>query len=432
MSPRSPRVFVGTAETAGFVHAYAAGFTSLGLEVTSGLRVIVEHFGEHGYDIDLSDDLDRVRWPEVLARARDPKLARRTRISPRAPSLDRVAWVVARHDLFVFVYNSLRPDRPGERPLFRGIGREFQSLKRLGKKIVVSFVGPDARHPLSYDAERRALGHDFAPLATLAPTWRSDALSRPMRSLRRAERFADVILSQPNQASLALRPYHHLYAPLDLSSLRPKVPDREVPRVVHAPSHHGIKGSREILASLDRLRAAGVRFELQLLSGVPQAKVCEALEEADVVIDQLHLPLHGRLGVEAMAAGCALATSDARDLEPVPADRPVWPITPAGLDRELGALLRDRALRRSLATRALDHVRAHHDHTRVAAQIQSYVRDPEGHPPDHHPAFFAREFNLPDGVSLPTPLRAMTARVASSHALPPGVSLDDLRRRGLA
>lgn len=217
---RPPRVFVGTAETAGFVHAYADGLTRLGLEVTAGLRVVVDHFGDHGYDLDLSDDLDAAPWAAVLRRARDPRLAARPRVGRRAGPVERTAWVIARHDVFVFVYNSLRADRPGDRPLPRGLGRDFAQLKRLGKTVVACFVGPDARHAASYDAERRALGHDFVPLAAVAPPWARDPLARALRNVRRAELHADVILSQPNQAALALRPYHHLYAPFDLSTAR--------------------------------------------------------------------------------------------------------------------------------------------------------------------------------------------------------------------
>lgn len=430
MSP--PRIFVGTAETAGFVHAYADGLTRAGAEATAGLKVIVEHFGDFTYDLDLGADLDDAHWPTVMERARDPRLRARPRVGARAGATERVAWVIARHDVFLFVYNSLRGDARGDRPLARGMGRDFRDLKRLGKTVIACFVGPDARHPVPYDAERRALGHDFVPLVSLSPSWRSDPLTRALRNVRRAERYADVILSQPNQSSLALRPYHHLDAPFDLSAVRGRVPGREVPVVVHAPSHQGIKGSREILAALERLRAAGVRFELRLLTGVPHAAVCEALRDADVVVDQLHLPMHGRLGVEAMAAGCALATADARDLEPVPAERPVWAITPGGLDASLRRLLTDRALRVALAREGMAYARRRHDHVAVARRILALAAPDTRPPPEHTPTFYARTFALPDGVRLPPALLRASAEVAARWGLPEGVTLADLAARGLA
>jgi hypothetical protein len=42
------------------------------------------------------------------------------------------------------------------------------------------------------------------------------------------------------------------------------------------------------------------------------------LEDADVCIDQIHLPMHGKLAVEGMAAGCAVAACDQQRLEPLP------------------------------------------------------------------------------------------------------------------
>lgn len=428
----APRVFVGTAETSGFIHAFADGFTRLGLEVTAGLRLVVDHFGDLGYDLDLSDDLDRARWSDVLARAADPRLRSRPRVGLRAGPVERTAWVVARHDVFVFVYNSLRADRSGDSPLVRGIGREFADLKRLGKRVVACFVGPDARNAAAYDADRGARSHDFVSLRAISASWGRDPIARAIRNVRRAELDADVILSQPNQASLALRPYHHLYAPLDLSTVRGRTPGREVPVVLHAPSNQGIKGTREILGALARLRAEGVRFDLRLLHGVAHAEVCAAMRDADVVIDQLHLPLHGRLGVEAMASGCALATADARDLEPVPPDRPIWPLTPSGLEGELRRLLTDRDLRVSLGRMGRAHARRFHDHVSVARKTLALVTSPTPAAADHHPTFFARSFELAPGETLPVGLRRATTRVATRCGLPDGVTLDDLARRGLA
>ena len=201
--------------------------------------------------------------------------------------------------------------------------------------------------------------------------------------------------------------------------------------VVHAPSARAIKGTDALLESLERLRAEGLRFELRVMTDVPNREVLDAFSDADVVIDQLHLPMHGRLGVEAMASGCAVATADRADLEPVPARRPVWPIDTANLDARLRTLLTDRALRTRLAREGVAHARRHHDHLAVARRISECLSDANA-PLEHTPTFFAKHYRLPEGVSVPQRLRRMTAAVARRHPLPEGVTLDDLRARGLA
>ncbi len=429
-SHRPLRVFVGTFEVSGFTYELADGIERLGHEVNTGLRVAHSNFIDRVYNHDLTDDTGSVDWEALSREIRGGTFHAPKRFSKRATATDRMRWILARHDVFVFVYGSLWHDRVA--PLkFQGQGREYALLERLGKRIVSYFVGPDARHASAYDQQLAQLGGAFRPLGEILPSWGADPVSRAMRNVRRAERYAHAIFSQPNQAGLALRPYAHIHAPVDLSRLTAKVPGREVPVIVHAPSERTIKGTADIVASLERLRTAGHRFELRLLTDVPNHEVLAALADADVVIDQLHLPMHGRLGVEAMASGCALVTADRRDLEPIPAERPVWAIDPQGLEAQLRAIVCDRELRVRLGHEGIAHARRYHDHVAIARRVMACVSDSNA-PMEHTPSFFARHYRLPDGVKLPTRLKALTAQVARRWGLPEGVTLEDLRARGLA
>ena len=427
---RPLRVFVGTFEVSGFTYELADGIERLGHEVNTGLRVAHSNFSDRVYNHDLTEDTGAVDWETLSREIRGGTFHAPRRFSKRATATDRMRWILARHDVFVFVYGSLWHDRVA--PLkFQGQGREYALLERLGKRIVSYFVGPDARHASAYDQQLAQLGGAFRPLGEILPSWGADPVSRAMRNVRRAERYAHAIFSQPNQAGFALRPYAHIHAPVDLSRLTAKVPGREVPVIVHAPSERTIKGTADIVAALERLRTAGHRFELRLLTDVPNHEVLAALADADVVIDQLHLPMHGRLGVEAMASGCALVTADRRDLEPIPAERPVWAIDPQGLDAQLRAIVSDRELRVRLGHEGIAHARRYHDHVAVARRVMACVSDPNARM-EHAPSFFARHYRLPDGVTLPTRLKALTAQVARRWGLPEGVTLEDLRARGLA
>jgi hypothetical protein len=420
------RFLVGTFESAGMTSDVADGLSRLGHPATTAMTNVFASFAHCRYHFDLSRDVRAVDWTR-LARTLE-RNAPPPRIGPRSTPFERLHWILAEHDVFVFVHTSLRPDRQG-RTSNRGAGREYPLLKRLGKKIVSMFVGPEVRHWSAYDQELRRLGGPGVSLGRMERNWQRVPLERQLLNLRRAELYADVIVSQPNQSGLALRPYTHFFAPINLSTVRAEIPRRQVPVVLHAPSDSNTKGTAEVMRALDALEREGVRFERRLVQGRPNPEVLHEIAGADVVIDQLHLPLHGRLGVEAMASGCALATCDRADWEPIPAERPIWHIDVANLKAQLRRLLSDRALRVELARAGRRYVERHHGHVEVARRIVGALERPVL---DHHPRFFAHHYRLPRGVRIAQELRRLTAQVVRRHGAPDGVTLDDLRERGLA
>jgi len=425
MSPRPLRYLVGTFEIAGFCGDLAAGLRANGAEVTTVMSMGQEAFAHIEYDVVVSRAVREVSWPELARRLLHGK---RPPARTRDP-LTRLYHIIRDHDVFVFVHSSLRHDHL-RIPYRFGIGREFPLLSRLGKRIVCFLNGPDVRHASGYDQQLRQLNIPAAPLGSLLRGWNTDPLSRPLRNLRRIERWADVIFSQPNQSSLALRPYHHAFAPVESGAYRPYVPGRDVPVVVHAPSHRGVKGTEEILASLERLKCRGVRFELRLIEKMSNLEVHAGLEDADVCIDQIHLPMHGKLAVEAMAAGCAVAACDQSLLEPVPPLRPVFPLSSGHLDEPLARLLGDRALRMRLGYEARAHIERFHDRKVVARTLMAALgTDPP--PPDHLPEFFARHFRLPADDGIPVDLRRLSRAIVRRHGLPDGVRAAELMERGL-
>ncbi len=429
---RPLRILIGTFETAGFIPDLADGLRALGQQVTTALAVGLAAFDELRYDVDIGDDTRTVSWPDVARHFASPERLVPTTLKLCKTPLERIVWLIEHHDVFLFVYTSLHHDdtKVGTR---MGLGRDFPLLKRLGKTIIAYLVGPESRHVSAYDQQNVFLGNQSMKLGDIVPGW-SEArhpLVRPLMNLRRCERYADLVYSQPNQAGLALRPYQHAFAPIDLSLYQSRIPARDIPVVVHAPSDKSVKGTALILEALDRLRAEGVPFDLRLLHGVSNREVREALSDADVAIDQLHLPLHGKLGVEAMASGCALVTCDRVDLEPFPPNRPIHSIGPENLVPALRQLLTDKARRVQLAREGREYACRHHDHRKVMRQILDNVNAESITRYDHYPTFFARHYQLSPGVTIPLPIQQLTRQVVRQWGLPEGVSADDLITRGL-
>lgn len=74
-------------------------------------------------------------------------------------------------------------------------------------------------------------------------------------------------------------------------------------RVLHAPNHRGAKGTDAVAAAVDALRREGLQVELELLEGVPNDAVREAMQRTDVLADQLLLPGYGMASIEGMSSG---------------------------------------------------------------------------------------------------------------------------------
>lgn len=415
------RILVGTREVAGILNDFASAFRSLGHQVTSVILERNDFFPDLAYDVDLGQPA--LRWPKALSEPTSPLAARLRSFAERGARLARLARLVLAHDVFVYVWagDSLRWNT------------ELPYLRTLGKKIITVCCGSDIRHASAYSQEYEELIRQGAckELRALRPSERTKPLALSLSNLRIAELHSDVILSQPNQSGLAVRPYHHLFLPLDLSSLRSNVPGRTVPRVVHAPSNSSMKGSDQILLALERLKAEGVPLDLQYLHGVTNAEVLRAMREADVLVDQLHIPLHGKAGVEAMASGCALATCNRQVQEPFPRNRPIWHIDPGNVYQQLKRLLTDRELRVRLAEEGLAYVRRYHDQQHVARRVLGHLAERGTAACDHYPCLFPRHYRLEPGVEIPDVLQRLTERIVRRWGLPELANPPDMVSRGL-
>ncbi len=74
-------------------------------------------------------------------------------------------------------------------------------------------------------------------------------------------------------------------------------------RILHAPNHRGIKGTRYFEEAVRQLRQEGVAIELTILERVPNSEIRKAIAEADVIADQLIIGWYAMFALEAMAMG---------------------------------------------------------------------------------------------------------------------------------
>jgi hypothetical protein len=246
-----------------------------------------------------------------------------------------------------------------------------------------------------------------------------------------AERYADVIFFQPSYGELAVRPYMHLYLAMNPDTYPHHVPGRDVPVVVHAPSRRQVKGTAEILATLEKLKAEGINFTLKLLEGLPNSEVVRQLVDADVVVDELTEAHYGLLGLEGMATGCAVAGGNHLGLVPLPPNPPVLHLDPSNVYTQLRRLLSDKELRVEMAQQGRPFIEKYHDRRQVAQHVLDCLSSVRDQKYDYYPDFFAAQYRLPQGEVIDSDLKRLTAEIVQRHGLPEGIVPQDMIKRGL-
>lgn len=248
-------------------------------------------------------------------------------------------------------------------------------LARAGKAIFVTSQGDDARQG---DVATPRFPHNGA--AELEPGYYSpESDENKRRRIARFDRYASGIyaLNPDLLRVLPARARFVPYASLDPRKWKPGAPRASDPRprVLHAPTNRGIKGTRFLAEAVADLQAEGFDFEFELVTGRTRAELRPLYESADVVVDQLLLGWYGGLAVEAMALERpVVAYIREDDLSFVPAEMraeiPVVRAEPHTIHEVLKQLLTERRGELAeLGRRGRDYVCRWHDPAQIARKL---------------------------------------------------------------
>ena len=174
---------------------------------------------------------------------------------------------------------------------------DARALRRLGRRVVVEFLGSDVRVP---SIERARNPHYVQLLGE------DDAAAEQL--MRRWARITDghVILCDHSLEAYVRPWFEHVHivgqrVAVDAIAPAPPSPEPHVPVVVHSPSDVAGKGTAHVRAAVETLRGEGARLEYVEVRGVEQSAAQELYRRADVVVDQLCSGSHGVFAAEAMA-----------------------------------------------------------------------------------------------------------------------------------
>ncbi len=238
---------------------------------------------------------------------------------------------------------------------------ELPWLKRAGKRILATFQGSDAR-PAEATPFSKYTEVDLAE-QRLYQAQRREAL------LRYADR---VFFLNPDLRRWLPGAEFRPYANIDPFSVSPTpLPGGDEVVVAHAPSDRAQKGTAQVIAAIDSLRAEGVPVRLDLIEGASREEAIERTQRADVVVDQLNLGWYGGYAVEAMALGrpvlCHIRDEEPGD-NPFGDELPVIRTRAETLRDDLQAFLRDPGRMREAGSQSRSFVEVRHDPRRIARE----------------------------------------------------------------
>ena len=360
------RVFIGPVEIAGHYGRLASGLRELGVDA-----VAVDLSG-HPFRYEVARHTMPVIRLAVAAanRSRRPGGPRVMKAFWRAlEPIVRVillAWTLVRFDAYIFGF--------GTTILY---GHELPLLRLMRKRLVFVFNGSDARPSYVDGADMAAsLGRSTDDCIRMT--------RRKKDTIRRIERHADAIVSQPAFSHFFERPvidFFRLGVPCgspDPDGVQPR--DAGTVRILHSPSHPEVKGSGRIREAVEQLTRAGLPLKLTELHGVPNATVRAEIAQADFVIDQIYsdAPMVG-FATEAATAGVpaivgGYAWDELQRIYPDDLMPPVEQCHPDQLQVAVRRLAEDATYRIALGERARRFVEGPWAPRRIAGRYLAVLR----------------------------------------------------------
>ena len=217
-----------------------------------------------------------------------------------------LVWACRRYQRFHFFFDRGLLPPPAD---YRFNADELRLLRALGKEIYFWTYGADVRTRET----TQSLGEPNCCTECPAP---GEACvcdqDRGTENLTQIAECATAVFSMGDMIEYVRRSRNDLFFwPVDLDTdagkrYAPRYPEAdgtEPIRIVHAPNHRHFKGTRYLLAAVDRLKAEGYPLELRLVERVPNDRAMELYRTADLVFDQCLIGFHGYFAIEAMALG---------------------------------------------------------------------------------------------------------------------------------
>ncbi len=283
-------------------------------------------------------------------------------------------------------------------------------LKKLNKKIIVSYVGSDTKWHPTYMQESEILGLEHAPSELLMRNAleQNITIEEKLQTIRIGEKYANVINSVPDQAQLALRPYFNFYIPVDFNSIKFNIPKniKPVVSIGLTRTKGGGKNSQTLIDMItDFKKNTEIQFEFIVIQNKQHKEVIKILSYSDIFIYSPYTKGAGKFGMEALASGTVLLTGYDKDYLKLPPNPPIVNITSENLLEKLEYYLINTQERKILAKNGRKWVEKYADPTWICNKIINNLNNPDTKP-DYYPEFFRHhatfnsKWDSPDSIEI--------------------------------
>ncbi len=139
-------------------------------------------------------------------------------------------------------------------------------------------------------------------------------------------------------------------------------------KILHAPNHRHIKGTRFFVNAVETLKKQGYAVELTIIENVPNEKIKELVAEHDVIADQLIIGWYAMFALEAMSMQKPVLCFIEPELELLytragllqKGELPIVKCSPETVTAEIKKLCKSRRLVSSIGRKSRQFVKAHH------------------------------------------------------------------------
>lgn len=249
---------------------------------------------------------------------------------------------------------------------------DLKYLARVDKPRVVEFWGTDIRIPRIAAADNPYYAAVYEQNPAKAERWTRMAEKALGRFARYG--FECLVASVEMAQYVSEAPFPATHATLGRvmsQEFEPRFPAPDNPRpvIVHTPSDTRLKGTKAIVAAVERLRMTH-DFEFRLVSGVPRHEAHEIVSGCDVMVNELVSGSYGIAALEAMAMGkpvvCYLKPSLVDDYPPGCA---IVNANQQNMADVLGRLVEDAKRRHRIGRASRAFIEEHHDAHKIARDL---------------------------------------------------------------
>lgn len=242
-------------------------------------------------------------------------------------------------------------------------------LRKMGKKIVMSYWGCDSR--------RRSIGLKFAHnICKVCPKTDCHEAFKE-RKIAYFAKMADLqIIHAPE--SFDYVPGATLVPILiDTNKWRPlkskKNSNSDIIKIMHSVWNLSVrgdtKGTVEVKKAVETLQKEGYKVDFLFFDQKSNKEMPKLYAQADIVVEQLRIGWHGATALEAMACGKPVITYLRPDLIKYMPDIPIVSANPRTITDVLRKLVKDKKLREELGKKGRVYAVKHHDSQKIAQQM---------------------------------------------------------------